>query len=54
MAKEQNVPLFGVYLDGAGPHSALPTGLQRNRTVPWDWDKIAAAVRHMMTEGKNS
>ena len=53
MAKEANVPVFGVYVDGAGTASTLPTGLARNRTMAWDWDKIAAAVRQMMGEGKN-
>ena len=52
-AKDQNVPFFGVYVDGAGTSSTLPTGLARNRTIKWDWDKIAAAVDQMMTEGKN-
>lgn len=52
-AKVQNVPFFGVYVDGAGTSSILPTGLARNRTIKWDWDKIAAAVAQMMTEGKN-
>lgn len=54
MAKAQNVPVFGVYVDGAGPSSTLPTGLQRNRTVSWTWDTVAAAVRQMMNEGKNA
>ena len=54
MAKAQNVPVFGVYVDGAGVSSTLPTGLQRNRTVAWNWNTIAAAVRQMMTEGKNA
>jgi hypothetical protein len=54
MAKAQDVPILGVYVDGAGASSTLPTGLQRNRTVPWDWKKVAAAVRQMMTEGKNA
>jgi hypothetical protein len=52
-AKEQDVPLFGVYVDGAGTTSALPVGLARNRTIAWDWDNIAAAVDQMMGEGKN-
>lgn len=52
-AKGQNVPFFGVYVDGAGTSSILPTGLARNRTIAWDWGKIAAAVGQMMTEGKN-
>lgn len=54
MAKAQNVPIFGVYVDGAGTLSTLPAGLQRNRVVAWDWKKIAAAVRQMMGEGKNA
>ncbi|MGW0631005.1 TIR domain-containing protein [Streptomyces sp. NPDC002758] len=54
MAKELLVPVFGVYVDGAGPASTLPAGLQRNRTMAWSWASIAAAVRQMMSEGKNS
>ncbi len=53
MAKEQNVPVFGVYVDGANLSSNLPDGLQRNRTIKWEWDAIAAAVTQMMGEGKN-
>ncbi len=53
MAKDQNVPFFGVYVDGANSSSNLPTGLARNRTISWNWDKIANAVKQMMGEGKN-
>jgi hypothetical protein len=53
MAKDQNVPIFGVYVGGADSSSNLPSGLQRNRTIAWDWDKIASAVDQMMGEGKN-
>jgi len=53
-AKEKDVPVFGVYVGGAGKSSNLPTGLQRNRTIGWDWDDIAAAVTQMMGEGKNA
>jgi hypothetical protein len=53
MAKEQDVPVFGVYVDGANIFSTLPFGLARNRTVPWDWKKIAAMVDQAITEGKN-
>lgn len=53
MAKEQNVPVFGVYVDDANSSSNLPDGLQRNRTIKWEWDAIAAAVTQMMGEGKN-
>jgi hypothetical protein len=53
MAKDQDVPVFGIYVDGANTTSNIPTGLQRNRTIAWDWGKIAAAIDQMMTEGKN-
>ncbi|MGB3149345.1 MAG: TIR domain-containing protein [Maribacter sp.] len=52
-AKEQNVPVFGVYVDGANTTTLLPIGLQRNRTIKWTWDGISAAVDQMMLEGKN-
>jgi hypothetical protein len=54
MAKTQDVPVFGVYVGGANSSSNLPVGLQRNRTIKWNWDLIAAAIDQMMTEGKNS
>lgn len=53
MAKDQNVPVFGIYVDGADTSSNLPTGLQRNRTIAWNWNGIASAVDQMMGEGKN-
>lgn len=53
MAKDQNVPVFGVYVDGANSSSNLPNGLARNRTISWNWDSIANAVAQMMGEGKN-
>ena len=53
MAKDQNVPVFGVYVGGADSSSNLPDGLARNRTIKWNWDDIAAAVKQMMGEGKN-
>lgn len=53
MAKDQDVPVFGIYVSGADSSSNLPTGLQRNRTIKWDWDLIASAIDQMMTEGKN-
>ena len=54
MAKDLDVPIFGVYVDGGGSTSTLPTGLARNRTVAWTWPTIGAAVDQMMTEGKNA
>lgn len=53
MAKGQDVPVFGIYVDGAGATSNLPSGLNRNRTISWNWSKIASAIDQMMTEGKN-
>ena len=52
-AGEQNVPFFGVYVDGAGTSTSLPPGLNRNRVIDWTWPGIAAAVEQMMGEGKN-
>jgi hypothetical protein len=52
-AKINNVPVFGVYVDGANTSTDLPDGLQRNRTISWDWDKIADAIDVCMKEGKN-
>ncbi|MGE0395972.1 MAG: TIR domain-containing protein [Kofleriaceae bacterium] len=54
MAIEQDVPFCGVYIDGANASTPLPAGLKRNRTVGWDWNKIADAVDTMMQEGKNA
>jgi CTP synthase (UTP-ammonia lyase) len=53
-AKEQNVPVFGVYVGGANATTPLPTGLQRNRTIEWKWDLISSAIDQVMKEGKNS
>jgi CTP synthase (UTP-ammonia lyase) len=52
-AIEQNVPFFGVYVDGADVTTTLPAGLARNRVIGWNWNDIAAAVDQMMTEKKN-
>jgi hypothetical protein len=52
-AKEHNVPVFGVYVDGADSTSNLPTGLPRNRTINWNWVSIESAINQCMTEGKN-
>lgn len=52
-AKTHNIPIFGVYVDYANSLSTLPTGLQRNRTIAWDWKEIASAIDQVMKEGKN-
>ena len=54
MATAQNVPVFGVYVDGATSVSPLPTGLAQNRVISWTWPGIASAVTQMMGEGKNA
>lgn len=54
MAKGQDVPVFGVYVDGATSTSTLPAGLARNRVITWTWDGIASAVTQVMGEGKNA
>lgn len=53
MAHDQDVPVFGVYVGGANATSNLPKGLQRNRTIKWDWEAIASAIDQVMKEGKN-
>lgn len=54
IAKSCNVPFFGVYISGADTTGSLPTGLARNRVIPWSWDQIEAAVTQLSKEGKNS
>lgn len=53
MAIKNNVPFFGVYVDGASASSTLPEGLSRGRVIPWTWDGIAEMIKQMMKEGKN-
>ena len=52
-SKNQSVPVFGIYVGGADSTTLLPTGLQRNRTIDWNWEAIANAIDQCMTEGKN-
>lgn len=54
MAKSKNVPVFGVYVNGANSVSSLPTGLPRNRTIAWNWSAIGDAIDQCMAEGKNA
>jgi hypothetical protein len=44
-AISHGIPGFGVYVDGATNLTALPKGLPRNMVIPWDWDKIANAIK---------
>lgn len=52
-AKNLNVPVFGVYVNGGNSDSTLPAGLQRGRVITWTWAGVAGAIDQMMTEGKN-
>ncbi len=52
-AKKHNVPVFGIYVDGANSSSNFPDGLTSGRVVAWEWDKIASAIDQLMKEGKN-
>jgi len=52
-AKEHDVPVFGIYVDGADLTSNLPSGLQRNRTINWNWEAISKTIDQCMAEGKN-
>ena len=53
LARNRNVPYFGVYVDGADESSELPSRLPRNRTIPWDWIRIERAIKQLLGEGKN-
>jgi hypothetical protein len=52
-AKENDVPVFGVYLDLDSKNTTLPAGLPAYRVISWDWEKIAALIDRCMEEGKN-
>lgn len=54
MAKTCNVPICGVYVDGANTLSTLPIGLARNRVIAWKWEDIANMIDEVMKEGKNA
>jgi hypothetical protein len=53
MARQKNVPFFGVYVEGADGSVAGPAGLADNRKIPCDWKRIDAAVKQLMGEGKH-
>jgi hypothetical protein len=53
MAQKNDVPFFGVYVDGADSYSTLPNGLSRYRVIPWTWDGVAEMIDKCMKEGKN-
>lgn len=53
MAVRKGVPVFGVYVDGAGTSSNLPAGLSRSRVIAWSWPSIATSIDQALREGKN-
>lgn len=53
MARDSNVPYFGVYVNGATTTSTLPPGLSRTAVVAWNWSKIADMVDQCLRMGKN-
>ena len=54
MAKDSDVPVFGVFVGGPTTTTTLPTGLTSGRVIAWEWDTIASAIDQVMKEGKNS
>jgi hypothetical protein len=52
-ARRCNVPIFGVYVGATKAGAELPEGLGANRTIPWDWNRIAAAIGQVSREGKH-
>jgi hypothetical protein len=54
MAKDSDVPVFGVFVGGATTTTTLPTGLTSGRVIAWEWDTIASAIDQVMKERKNS
>ena len=53
LARDRNVPFFGVYVGDADVSNGLPAGLPANRTIPCDWRRIASAIDQVMSEGKH-
>jgi len=53
MANNNNVPVFGVYVDDANSASNLPDGLSRSSVISWNWNRIADKIDEMMSQGKN-
>lgn len=52
-AVSQNIPIFGIYVEGCGPGTALPRGLASNRVIDFDWNAISNMIEKAMKEGKN-
>lgn len=52
-AAENNVPVFGIYVQGTSILTPLPSGLSRSRMTAWEWPMIADWIDQCMKEGKN-
>ena len=53
IARDEDVPYFGVYVGDADSSTPLPVDLERNRVIDLDWGAIPIVVKKMMMEGKN-
>jgi hypothetical protein len=51
-AQQQDIPVFGVYIDGANALSPLPEGLTRSHTIAWTWSNVTAMIEKIMEEGE--
>ncbi|ARN75304.1 TIR domain-containing protein [Oceanicoccus sagamiensis] len=54
MARALSVPVFGVYISGAGRGDVLPEGLALSRTIEREWSRIDEAIRLALREGRNN
>lgn len=54
LARRAQVPIFGVYVDGAGFFSTLPAGLRRSQMVKWQWPLIRSRIDRCITRGENA
>lgn len=52
LAHQQDIPVFGVYIDGANALSPLPEGLARSQTIAWTWPHVTTMIAKIMQEGK--
>ncbi|MFQ5737219.1 MAG: TIR domain-containing protein [Thermodesulfobacteriota bacterium] len=50
---ELDLPVFGVYVGGAGPGAALPEGLDRKVTIRLEWDDVANVIYNFLPGGRN-
>lgn len=53
MAIAQKAPLVGVYIAGANDATPLPPGLDRARTVPWEWKRITIEIERVLGKATN-